>query len=124
MLHAVPGYPHLAGEVRERTVEELSTLLAEAEPDLLGAAHQYRGTLESTVSLEWPGENGEIKVYTFTRAAILVHVTTHGFHHRAQCLNMLRRLGAPVPGVAVGSPEPSAVDWQAAMESPPRKKQL
>jgi uncharacterized damage-inducible protein DinB len=38
------------------------------------------------------------KEYTFTRGAILTHVTTHGMHHRAQCLNMLRRLGvAPLP---------------------------
>jgi uncharacterized damage-inducible protein DinB len=29
----------------------------------------------------------------FARAAVLAHVTTHGMHHRAQCLNILRRLG-------------------------------
>ena len=29
----------------------------------------------------------------FTRAAAMVHVTTHGMHHRAQALNMLRHLG-------------------------------
>lgn len=31
--------------------------------------------------------------YTFTRGCVITHVTTHGMHHRAQCLNMLRRLG-------------------------------
>lgn len=41
-------------------------------------------------------------VYRFTRGAILTHVATHGMHHRAQCLNMLRHLGvAPLPASSV-----------------------
>lgn len=32
-----------------------------------------------------------------TTMAALIHVATHGVHHRAQCLNMLRHLGAPGP---------------------------
>ena len=40
----------------------------------------------------------------------LVHVTTHGMHHRAQCLNMLRHLG--VPGVSDRLPEIDPLDWQ------------
>jgi uncharacterized damage-inducible protein DinB len=37
-----------------------------------------------------------------TRGAVLAHVTTHGTHHRAQCLNMLRRLGVnPLPPSSV-----------------------
>ena len=40
--------------------------------------------------------------YTFTRGAVIAHVTTHGMHHRAQVLNMLRRLGVdPVPPSSV-----------------------
>ena len=31
--------------------------------------------------------------FTFARGAVITHVTTHGMHHRAQCLNMLRQLG-------------------------------
>ena len=46
-------------------------------------------------------ERGGIK-YTFTRGAILTHVTTHGMHHRAQCLNMLRHVGvSPLPPSSV-----------------------
>lgn len=37
--------------------------------------------------------------YTFSHAAALVHVTTHGMHHRAQVLNMRRRLGLPPLGL-------------------------
>jgi uncharacterized damage-inducible protein DinB len=33
---------------------------------------------------------------------VLTHVTTHGMHHRAQCLNMLRQLGVtPLPPSSV-----------------------
>ncbi len=33
------------------------------------------------------------RTYVMTRGAILTHVTTHAVHHRAQCVNILRRLG-------------------------------
>ena len=37
-----------------------------------------------------------------TRGATIVHVTTHGTHHRAQCLNILRQLGVtPLPPSSV-----------------------
>ena len=48
--------------------------------------------------------------HRFTLGAALVHVTTHGMHHRAQCLNMLRHLG--VPGVSDRLPEIDPLDWQ------------
>ncbi len=123
MLHAVPGFPNVSGEAKDRTAGEIRVLLDEAERDLLetAAAIVSQSRLGVTIKLEWPGtgaEEGFIKTYTFTLGAVIAHVTTHGYHHRAQCLNMLRQLGAPVPGVTEGLPEPSAVDWQAAVESP------
>lgn len=42
--------------------------------------------------------------------AMLVHVTTHGMHHRAQCLNMLRRL--ELPGVSDALPDLDVLEWQ------------
>jgi len=52
------------------------------------------------------------KEYSFTRGAIITHVTTHGMHHRAQCLNMLRHLGVnPLP--------PSSVtEWARMVDFP------
>ncbi|MCA9288067.1 MAG: LysR family transcriptional regulator [Phycisphaerales bacterium] len=42
------------------------------------------------------------KTYSFTRGAVVTHITTHGMHHRAQCLNMLRQLGVnPLPKSSV-----------------------
>lgn len=50
------------------------------------------------------GERGGRR-YSFTRGGVVCHVATHGFHHRAQCLNMLRRLG-------VGElPRSSVYEW-------------
>ena len=44
------------------------------------------------------------RAYSFTRGAILTHVMTHGMHHRAQCLNMLRQLAVePLPSSSVAS---------------------
>jgi uncharacterized damage-inducible protein DinB len=49
---------------------------------------------------------------TLTRGNILVHVATHGMHHRAQCLNMLRRVGVdPLP-------PSSATEWAWLGETP------
>jgi uncharacterized damage-inducible protein DinB len=115
VLLAIPDLPHLGGETRDIPVAEMRTLLADAEKDLLAVAASLKD-LSKPVVVQWPGPDGKPQTYTFTSGAILAHVTTHGYHHRAQCLNMLRRLGAPVPGVAPGTPEPSAVDWQTAVE--------
>jgi uncharacterized damage-inducible protein DinB len=52
----------------------------------------------------------EGKAYQFTAAAAMVHVLTHGHYHRAQCLNMLRRLN--VPGVSDKIPDLDVIDWQ------------
>jgi uncharacterized damage-inducible protein DinB len=117
MLHTVPRFPHLGGEDMDRTVDELSALLADAERDLMAVAEVWRNRLGTTVSLEWPGDDGTTKTHTFSRAAVFVHLSTHGAHHRAQCLNMLRHLN--VPGLSDKLPDPSAVDWQSEAESPP-----
>ncbi len=38
------------------------------------------------------------KEFTFARSVVITHVATHGMHHRAQCLNMLKQLGVkPLP---------------------------
>ncbi len=65
------------------------------------AIHDHPFT--DTVSPERAGQT-----FTFTRGSILTHVTTHGMHHRAQCLNMLRQLRVdPLP-------HNSVVEWMLA----------
>jgi uncharacterized damage-inducible protein DinB len=52
----------------------------------------------------------EGKAMQFTRGAVLMQVTTHAMHHRAQCLNMLRHLGVkPLPPSSV-------VEWTRMAE--------
>jgi uncharacterized damage-inducible protein DinB len=51
------------------------------------------------------------KSYTFTVGGILTHVTTHSVHHRAQCLNMLRRLGGQQ------LPQSSVMEWMLSSDN-------
>ena len=74
-----------------RSVGELVGLLEVCAKELAGEANRL--PLDATVSRTREG-----KVYQFTRGAVLTHVATHGMHHRAQCLNMLKQLGVkPLP---------------------------
>jgi uncharacterized damage-inducible protein DinB len=94
-----------------RTAAELLVLLESAEADLSASAARARARGLGTVEEMKFGE----KVYHFTLGAMLVHVTTHGMHHRAQCLNMLRRLN--VPGISDQLPDLDVLEWQAAVET-------
>jgi uncharacterized damage-inducible protein DinB len=79
----------------QRSPEELLTLLEELADDLEASARAHPADEVIT------GSRGG-RSYAFTRGGVLVHVTTHGMHHRAQCLNMLRQLGVdPLPPSAV-----------------------
>ena len=100
-----PLRPSIEGTTR--TAAELRTLLdgAESELAMVAARARSRG-LDTALDVTLGGTP-----YRFTLGAMLVHVTTHGAHHRAQCLNMLRRL--EVPGVSDRLPEIDALEWQA-----------
>ncbi len=76
--------PRLEGT--QRSVAELSILHEEIAEYFDKAAKAH--SVEDVVSRERGG-----KTYAFTRGAVITHVTTHGMHHRAQCLNMLRHVG-------------------------------
>jgi uncharacterized damage-inducible protein DinB len=89
-----------------RTPAELRALLDLAAADLAATAGraQARG-LSTTLDVTLGGTP-----YRFTLGAMLMHVTTHGMHHRAQCLNMLRQLA--VPGISDRLPEIDLLEWQ------------
>jgi uncharacterized damage-inducible protein DinB len=85
--------PRLEGT--KRTIPELTKLLDELTAELAALARAH--PLDSTVTRLRDG-----KTYTFTRGAVITHVATHGMHHRAQSLNMLRHLGVnPLPPSSV-----------------------
>jgi uncharacterized damage-inducible protein DinB len=78
-----------------RSVQELISLLESCARDLAVEAHRL--PLGETISRVREG-----KTFQFTRGVVVTHVTTHGMHHRAQCLNMLRHLGVkPLPPSSV-----------------------
>jgi uncharacterized damage-inducible protein DinB len=117
-LMFIPERPDIAHDSAERTVEQLIELHTLAAADIAAIAQNVRATstLASTITLDWPAENGKTKRYTFTRGAVFTHVCTHGVHHRAQIINMFRHLS--VPGLSDNLPELDLVDWQAQTESP------
>jgi uncharacterized damage-inducible protein DinB len=93
--------PRLEGTTR--TTAELVTLLDTISADFSASAKSE--PLHNSITRIREG-----KTYVFTRAAVLTHVLTHGMHHRAQCLNMLRHVGVkPLPPSSV-------VEWVNAGE--------
>jgi uncharacterized damage-inducible protein DinB len=103
MLAGREARPRLGSDGKKYSVDELLNLLDELAADLSVEAHRH--PMDHTIT----ATRGD-KAYTFTRGAVLTHVTTHGMHHRAQCLNMLRHLGVnPLP-------QSSVLDWVRAGE--------
>lgn len=89
-----------------RPVAEVALLLDDAVADLQLAASSARARgLDTVVPLTLGGVD-----YRFTLAAMLVHVTTHGMHHRAQVLNMLRQLA--LPQLAGSLPDLDVLEYQ------------
>ena len=81
---------------RRRTPVQLRALLEESWREF--HAESRRRPLEEMVTRQL--RDG--RTVHLTRAAVLAHVTTHGMHHRAQSLNMLRQLGVkPLPPSSV-----------------------
>jgi uncharacterized damage-inducible protein DinB len=98
-LAGVEGRPRLEGDGERRAVEQLRSLYADAWEAFAFEARR-RPVEEMVTRRTRDGRSIEM-----TRGAVVVQVTTHGVHHRAQCLNMLRGLGVgELPGVGV-------VDW-------------
>ena len=76
---------------KQYTPAQLREMLAGIGGELAAVAKAH--PLEETVSRVREG-----KEFAFTRGAVICHVTTHGMHHRAQCLNMLKQIGVkPLP---------------------------
>lgn len=77
---------------RTWTPDELIPKLDEAAGDLVDVVAKVleEDRLEEKMEFRVPGRP---EPFIFTRGTAIVHVVTHGVHHRAQILNMLRRLG-------------------------------
>ncbi len=84
-----------------QTPDELLALLDRAGRELEEVASRVNreGRYDEMMQAEFRPER-------FTRGTAMVHVLTHGMHHRAQALNMLRRLGV------TDLPDLDAIEWE------------
>ena len=88
--------PRLEGDGQRRTPEQLLALIEETGREFAAEARR-RPLAESATRRLRDGRTLQL-----TRGAVVVQVTTHSMHHRAQCLNMLRQLGVqPLPPSSV-----------------------
>lgn len=92
-------------EGEQRTAEQLLTLHHEVSDEFEQAVRAH--PIDEPVTAERRGQS-----FTFARGGVLTHVTTHGMHHRAQCLNMLRQLGVEK------LPPNSVVEWMLMADGP------
>jgi uncharacterized damage-inducible protein DinB len=86
--------PSPEADRRPRTIDELLRDLDAASSDLAAVCREVEreGRLDEVFVVTFRHDGGEHS-FTVSRGGAIVHVYTHGVHHRAQCLNMLRRLG-------------------------------
>ena len=93
MIAGREQHPRL--EEQRLSLEDIRQALTEATDDFETTTRAH--DLDSIAT----GSRGG-RTFSFTRGGVLTHVTTHAMHHRAQCLNMLRRLGVdPLPPSSV-----------------------
>jgi uncharacterized damage-inducible protein DinB len=93
-----PSRPRVDGNGIAYSTEQLLVMFDSAVDEFATLAQNH--PVAEIVTREREG-----KQYHFSRGVVITHVATHGMHHRAQCLNMLRQLG-------VGQlPPSSVVEW-------------
>jgi uncharacterized damage-inducible protein DinB len=81
-------------EKKTRTVDELFAL-QESSSKAFAAQARAKGVAEPMTATR------QGKSWVFPRGGVVTHVMTHGMHHRAQALNMLRHVGAQLPTSSV-----------------------
>jgi uncharacterized damage-inducible protein DinB len=99
--------PSIEDDAVEHSPADLIGLLDSAhnQLSLIAADVDRRGGWDEQVRFVMP----DGKVYRFSKGAAMTHVLTHGMHHRAQALNIRRRLGLPPLGMDLDT-----VEWEAA----------
>lgn len=88
-----------------RSVDELLAMLDLVAADFAAVVGRARPHLAEVRTWTFGSDS-----YRFNVAAAIIHVTNHGMHHRAQCMNMFKRLGKPV------NADLDELEWQVAGE--------
>ncbi len=97
--------PSVEDEVNAPTPDEIVAILGETAADLAKVVGCVvdEDRLDEIMELRIRGWD---EPFRFTRGTAIIHVLTHGVHHRAQSINMLRRLGVE------DLPEIDAIEWE------------
>src|SRR5690606_3056416 len=101
-----------AVDARDRDPAELAALLAEATEDFAQVIEQARARGLGRPLVVRLGAPGGGETFNLTAGGAILHALTHAHHHRAQCMNMLRRL--EVPGVSDQLPDLDFCIWEDA----------
>lgn len=99
-----PGDP---APMTRRSPEELIALLDRACEDFSLAVGRMKKENRLAEVRTWTFGSDS---YRFNVAAAIIHVTNHGMHHRAQCMNIFKQLGRPV------NADLDELEWQVAGE--------
>lgn len=102
LRHTLYAMGHWADVLAARTYRTRDPAKRYTVPEMLEILDAISAELVDVATLHPPSgiveRTRDNKTERYTRAAVLAHITTHGVHHRAQCLNMLRHCGIdPVP---------------------------
>ncbi len=90
---------------------ELQQVLIDADADLrvLAEKLETEGRFEEIMTVVGKDSG---RTFQFSRGVAFVHLMTHGVHHRAQALNMLRQLGLSEEEI----PDLDAIDAELALD--------
>ena len=91
-------------KAKAMTADELIRLLDVTARELEVVARDVHDNKRFADIITWPSD--EDPKYRFHKTTALVHVTTHGMHHRAQVRWMMRQLAMDI------SPDWDTVEWE------------
>jgi uncharacterized damage-inducible protein DinB len=105
-IREVPVRPSPERDPRPRSIDELVKMVTAAAGELELAARELFEQDRTGEMMEWPRENAP--PYRFHKTTALVHVATHGMHHRAHARWMMRQLGLEL------AEDFDTVEWELA----------
>lgn len=80
----------------KHTPDDLVRMLDEATTDLLAACRRVETGAPSAPLTMRIKRAGYPEQFNFAASDALLQLATHGFYHRAQCVNMFKQLGQPL----------------------------
>lgn len=99
---------HDPAPARADAPDDLLALLDVAHADLVEViAEARRKGVERTIRIPYATPEGP-RTFSFTAGVGIASAAVHGHYHRAQCMNILRRLGKKGPPLDV-------IDWEEAI---------